>query len=598
MPTGGGKSLCYQVPAMCKEGLVLVISPLIALMKDQVDQLNARNIPAIYIHSGMKPMDIDRELDRAAYGSIKLLFVSPERLKSDLFLVRLEKMNISMVAIDEAHCISQWGYDFRPSYLQIAEIRSIVGPVPFLALTATATPKVREDISQQLELEKPERFVSSFFRGEISYSVLHEEDKYAKMLDVIRRVKGSAVIYSRSRKNTELVAAFLREQGFSANAYHAGLSYDLRNKRQKEWMLNKSRVMVSTYAFGMGIDKPDVRLVIHLDLPESLEEYYQEAGRAGRDRQKAYAVLLFQEGDAINLMERFEKSTPDAAFIRKVYSALATYFHLPVAQGLHQVFPFDLADFAKRFQFTSIKAYHAIRELEQEGLIFVARSVHEPSQIRIKKDRDRIYEFQRAQVRFSELLQALLRTYPGITEDFVKIRETRLAKFLTFTLKEVKEQLRLLAKYEIIDYREQSDLPSVTYLQERLDDRNLVIDDERINIRRKQRQRNIEQMVHYARDKKNCRQKTLLAYFGEKSNTDCRVCDQCYGRHRPSLSNQQKEKAFLKIENKLKESPLDFDQLVKLFPSSKKEKIIHFIRELLQENILLRNGDKLSLNKK
>lgn len=590
MPTGGGKSLCYQVPAMCNPGLVLVISPLIALMKDQVDQLMQRKIQAIYIHSGMNLPTIDRELDRAAYGSIKLLFVSPERLKTELFQVRLAKMKVSLLAVDEAHCISQWGYDFRPAYQEIAEIRKIIPDVPVMALTATATDKVRKDIVQFLELKEPKVFVSSFLRKELSYSVLQESDKMRKMVDILSRVKGSTVIYSRSRKNTEALADFLKKRGFSSSAYHAGLSHDLRNQRQKEWMQNKSRIMVSTNAFGMGIDKPDVRLVVHLDLPESLEEYYQEAGRAGRDGKRAYAVLLFQEADAINLLERFEKSTPDTAFIREVYRALANFFQIAVGQGEFQVFRFDIVEFARRFKFPATKTYHALRELEQEELIVLSSSLHDPSKVKFRVGRDRLYEFSREQPKFEELIKVLLRTYGGIIDDYSKVYENRLAKYLELSEKQVVVLLKQLHQYELLNYHERSNLPSLTYLKERLSDDNLNLNEKRIDVRRKQRKRNIESMIAYAKNPDACRQKVVLEYFGEILHEDCGCCDHCYGRHDKNLSQEKKMDATERIKKLLSEKDHKLEEIVDSFPSSKKDKIISLLRELLDEGILHLDG--------
>jgi len=591
MPTGGGKSLCYQVPALCNPGLVLVISPLIALMKDQVDQLLARKIPASYIHSGMNHVSIDRELERAAYGNVKLLFISPERLKSDLFQVRLAKMQVSLLAVDEAHCISQWGYDFRPAYQEIAEIKSVLPDVPIMALTATATDKVREDIVNFLELDQPKIFVSSFARKELSYSVLKESDKMRKMVDILSRVKGSTVIYSRSRKNTEVLAAFLKKRGFSTSAYHAGLSYKLRNERQKDWMQNKSRIMVSTNAFGMGIDKPDVRLVVHLDLPESLEEYYQEAGRAGRDGNKAYAVLLFQEADAINLMERFEKSTADTAFIREVYQGLANFFQIAVGQGEFHVFRFDIMEFARRFKFPATKTYHALRELEQEELIVLSSSLHDPSKVKFRVGRDRLYEFSREQPKFAELIKVLLRTYGGIIDDYSRVFEARLAKYLETNEKSVVELLKQLHQYELLFYTERSNLPSLTYLKERLHHANLKLDEKRIDVRRAQRRRNIEAIIEYAQNSEICRQRVLLKYFGEILEENCGCCDHCYGRHDKDLSKDKKLDATERIKKMLTEKEHKLEQIIASFPSSKKDKIVSLLRELLDEGILHLDGN-------
>ncbi|MCB0586106.1 MAG: ATP-dependent DNA helicase RecQ, partial [Phaeodactylibacter sp.] len=381
MPTGGGKSICYQVPALCREGICIVVSPLIALMKDQVENLKQRNIPAEAIYSGMHYRDIDRILDNCVYGNIKLLYLSPERLTTELARVRIQKMKASLLAVDEAHCVSQWGYDFRPPYLQIAEMREVLPGVPILALTATATPEVARDIQEKLAFRQENLLQKSFERPNLSYSVLHEEDKLKKLAEILHRVPGSGIVYVRSRRRTKEIARYLQRQKIRADFYHAGLDTEERSRKQEEWMNNKSRVVVSTNAFGMGIDKPDVRVVVHMELPDSLEAYFQEAGRAGRDGRKSYAVLLYNDSDRQNLERRFEQSFPGLKEVQRVYRALGSYFQLATGSGEGQSFDFEIVEFARNFQIKIVQAYSCLKILEQAGWIVLTDAVFVPSSL-------------------------------------------------------------------------------------------------------------------------------------------------------------------------------------------------------------------------
>ena len=442
MPTGGGKSICFQVPALCREGVCIVISPLIALMKDQVFQLQKRNIPAAAIYSGMRYKDIDRLLDNAVYGNIKLLYLSPERLVTELARERIKKMNVNLLAVDEAHCISQWGYDFRPPYLQIAEIREFIPDTPILAVTATATKEVVEDIQQKLEFKDGAVFQKSFERKNLAYVVLSEENKPQKALDILQKVKGSAVVYSRNRRGTKEVANYLRKNGINADFYHAGLSTALRTKKQEDWIQGKLKVMVSTNAFGMGIDKADVRSVVHMDLPDSLEAYFQEAGRAGRDGKKSFAVLLYNEADKKNLLWSYENSFPEIEEVKRVYAALGSYLQLAIGSGLGGSFDFEIERFVKNFRFDLLKTYSCLKILEQSGYIVLSDAVFIPSTIKIRVNKEVLYDYQLKNRSLDIIIKTILRTYHGALSHHTKIDESQLARFLKITRVQLSQGLK------------------------------------------------------------------------------------------------------------------------------------------------------------
>ncbi|MFT6148003.1 MAG: ATP-dependent DNA helicase RecQ, partial [Saprospiraceae bacterium] len=411
LPTGGGKSICFQIPALCQEGICIVVSPLIALMKDQVHNLNKRGIPAVAIYSGMHYREIDRVFDNCAYGKIKFLYLSPERLMTDLAQERIKKMNVNLIAIDEAHCISQWGYDFRPPYLEIAKIRILHPKVPFLALTATATPEVVTDIQERLEFKTENVFQKSFRRDNLAYVVLNDEGKLEKMLSILQKVKGSSVVYVRNRKKTKEAAQFLQLNNIYADFYHAGLTNDVRSKKQDAWINNQTRVMVSTNAFGMGIDKPDVRTVIHLTLPDSLEAYFQEAGRAGRDGNRAFSILLYSETDKVELERQFEQSYPAFSEIKQVYRALGSYFQLAIGSGLGESFDFDLIEFCRHYKFKVVETFNALKILMHEGWLFMTEAVYVPSSLMVKATKEDLYDYKLRNKGFENLITTILRTY-------------------------------------------------------------------------------------------------------------------------------------------------------------------------------------------
>ena len=592
LPTGGGKSICYQVPALCQEGITIVVSPLIALMKDQVENLQKRNIAAAAIYSGMSYRDIDRILDNCIYGRVKLLYLSPERLTSDLARARIENMKVSLLAVDEAHCISQWGYDFRPSYLQIAEARSLMPDTPVLALTATATPEVAKDIQEKLNFPEKNLLQTSFARANLSYSVLHEEDKLKKLADILRSVPGSGVVYVRNRRRTKEVATYLHRLGISADYYHAGLDTEERSKKQDAWMAGKIRLMACTNAFGMGIDKPDVRIVAHLELPDSLEAYFQEAGRAGRDGKKSYAVLLYNESDRKNLERQFEQSFPALQEVRRVYRALGSYFQLAVGSGAGQNFDFDIVAFSKNFQFGIMMAYNSLKILEQAGWIILTDAVFIPSSLQIKVSKDGLYDYQLRHPKMDLLLKAILRTYQGAFNHPIKLRESQLARFLKMPVSQLRQALNKLATDNIIDYQPQKDQPQIIFFRERVDADNLLIDRNLYNFRKNRHYERIQKAIAYA-ETPVCRNRQLLSYFGETEAHKCGICDVCTGRTKAKLNTSSFEKYKEKIERLLEEEPLSLEQVVESFAVRRQEEVIKALEYLLDEGFLIEENDLL-----
>jgi ATP-dependent DNA helicase RecQ len=529
LPTGGGKSVCFQVPGLYLEGLCIVISPLIALMKDQVEQLKKRDILAEAIHSGMRRQEIDLLLDNAVYGKTKFLYVSPERLQTEIFIERVKRMKIGLIAVDEAHCISQWGYDFRPPYLRINDLRELLPGVPLIALTASATARVQEDIIEKLSFRKPASvFRKSFARDNLSFVVRKSENKDKMLMEILTKVKGAAIVYVRSRKATQAVANLLNRKGIPASFYHAGLSFEDRTTRQDEWINNKTRVMVATNAFGMGIDKSDVRLVVHIDIPENLESYYQEAGRAGRDGLRSYAVILYQDADVENIQTKTAQSQPSIPFLKKIYQGLANYYQLAVGSSEGESYDFDLHDFADRFQLNPIETYNALRKLEEEGLIQFNESFHSPSTLHILLDHSKLYQFQVANARFDEFLKMLLRLYGGeLFSGFVRISEPYVSKALKIKPAEVNALLKHLHELKIVLYSPAKDEPQLTFILERQDAENLPLDIQRINDRKKLIMDKLKLMVEYVTLLHRCRMQMIQDYFNEVSLVDCNICDVC-----------------------------------------------------------------------
>jgi len=532
MPTGGGKSLCYQIPGMCFPGITIVITPLIALMKDQADDLNKRNIPAACIHAGMKKNEVERLLEEAGQKQIKFLFVSPERLQAPNFLQRLERMPVSLIAVDEAHCISQWGYDFRPAYLRIADIREWLPEVPVLALTATATSDVIDDIAARLKLREAQIFRMGFARKNLHYMVLNEEDKWKRMLGVFQKISGSGLVYLRNRRKTEDVARFLNESGISASFYHAGLEQEERAKRQQEWLSGKIRIMACTNAFGMGINKPDVRTVVHMALPDCIENYFQEAGRGGRDGKTSYAVLLYEANDALELRRQLEESFPELPLIRQVYQALAHRFQIAAGLVTDKSYELDVAAFCETFKLNPLTVFHSIRLLEKEGYIAFTEESMLPARLHIIVSYKDLYEVQVFGQGLDNFIKLLLRTYSGLFDHHVRISEYELAGKMRLPVEKVEGMLKHLHARGIIEYLPRTSHPLITFLEQRIDAKNLRISPEHLRNRKEHYRNKVEQMIAFASGSHVCRSVWLLNYFGDKDSQNCGSCDVCIRRNK------------------------------------------------------------------
>ncbi|HRG10522.1 MAG TPA: ATP-dependent DNA helicase RecQ [Cyclobacteriaceae bacterium] len=586
LPTGGGKSVCFQVPALMQEGICLVITPLIALMQDQVKQLKQRGIAAVAVHAGMHHREIDITLDNCIYGHQKFLYLSPERLQTDLFKERVKKMKVNLVAIDEAHCISQWGYDFRPPYLKIAELREIHPEVPFIALTASATAQVKADIIDKLQLKQPAVFQKSFARDNLSLVVRKSELKEKKLLEVLRKVAGPAIVYVRSRKATVVLATFLKKNSISATYYHAGLTHAERTTRQEEWITNRCRVMVATNAFGMGIDKADVRVVVHMDLPENLEAYYQEAGRAGRDGKRSYAAILYHDSDLDSLKLKVEQAQPALAVLKNTYQALANFFHVALGSSQGESFDFDLEVFCKKLSLKSTEVYPALKKLEEFGLIEFNESFYRPSVLHFSFDNKKLYEFQVAHARFDPLIKALLRLYGGeLYSDFTTISETQIAQMMRLTVGAVKLELEQLHNLQVLVYEPVSDSPKITLVTARQDAAKLPIDIKEFDRRRTLHLNKMEAMLAYTAQTHRCRMQLIQEYFDEKTDVNCGRCDVCIGKRKKENTALFKDYEQ-QVNYLLTQKPMTVDELELAVDPAEKEVFIEVIREMVDSEEL------------
>jgi ATP-dependent DNA helicase RecQ len=581
LPTGGGKSICFQVPALMQEGVCLVITPLIALMQDQVKQLKQRGIAAVAVHAGMHPREIDITLDNCVYGKQKFLYVSPERLQTDLFKERVKRMNVCLVAIDEAHCISQWGYDFRPPYLQIAELREVKPDVSFIALTATATTLVKDDIIAKLNLSKPALFQKSFVRENLSFVVRKTETKEKKLLEVLRKVPGSAIVYVRSRKSTAVLADFLNKNKISAIFYHAGLTHLDRMARQEEWITNQRRVMVATNAFGMGIDKPDVRVVVHMDLPENLESYYQEAGRAGRDGNRSYAAIIFHEVDVQALEKKVRQSQPELDSLKKIYQAIANYFQVAEGSSQGESYDFDLDGFCKKFSFKATDVYPALKKLEEFGLLEFNESFYRPSLLHITFEKKKLYEFQIAHERFDLLIKALLRLYGGeLYSDFTPISENQISLMMKQSVSTIKLELGQLHNLQVLVYEPVNESPKITFVLARQDANRLPIDRKEFDRRRELHLTKMEAMKNYVEQDHRCRMQVIQEYFDEETYSVCGMCDNCISKRKTEnlamLKDYEAQILYL-----LKQKPMTVEDLETAVDPKEKELFIDVVREMV-----------------
>lgn len=586
LPTGGGKSICFQVPTLALEGLCLVISPLIALMKDQVQQLQQRGIRAAAIYSGLSYQDIDRILDNAVFGHLQFLYLSPERLKTELLQERLAKMPLKLIAVDEAHCISQWGYDFRPAYLQIADIRQLVPQVPLIALTATATPEVALDIQAKLQFGSTgAAFNKSFIRSNLAYVVRKAEGKLAQVQRILDRIPGSAVVYVRNRRRTKEIAIELVRRNIRASFYHAGLNMEDREARQEAWINGKIRVMVATNAFGMGIDKANVRSVIHLELPDSLEAYFQEAGRAGRDGEKAYAVLLYTPSDKDRLQKQLERSFPEMDTIRQIYRALGSYLQLATGAGEGQSFDFDLPKFAETYQLDAGTVHYCLKVLEQESWLAVSEAVYIPASLQVIVNKDVLYDYQLKNPKQDQILKIVLRSYQGAFNHPVKLKEKQLAKFLKISTSELRKGLLSMHQSGIIRYRPAKDHPQIMLLRERVPAENLSINFAAYRERKERQSKRLQAAINYA-ETNICRSQQLVRYFGEKNAKRCGVCDICLNQRKQPYDQHTHQQLSAKIAEVLKEQARPIPELVNGFHNFEEAQILQCLNFLMDEGFV------------
>ena len=596
MPTGGGKSITYQVYSLSKPGICLVITPLIALMKDQVENLNHRGIKALAIYSGMSSQEIKIAMDNAVWGDYKFLYLSPERIATDRFRERVGQLDVNLIAVDEAHCISQWGYDFRPSYLRIAELRDLLPNAPVLAVTATATSQVIDDIQEQLKFKKKNILRTSYYRSNLVYLVRNEEDKINYLVKAVLKAKGTGIVYVKSRKLTREVSDLLQKNKISADYYHAGLTSKIRSAKQDAWKNGKCRVIVSTNAFGMGIDKADVRFVIHLEAPDSVEAYFQEAGRAGRDGKTAWSVLLYNNSDKIKLERNVIKAFPEPDVIKRIYEAICNFYQLAVGFGKDQSFEFSMASFASSFSLQITTVYNSLKILQREGYLELTDELDNPSKVYFQVDRDDLYKFQVANAGFDGFVKLLLRSYTGLFTNYVAIDEQLLAKRANITPEMVYEFLCKLRAQKVIDYIPQKKTPFIIFAKERIDVERLKITKENYTDRKRDYLQRIEAMIHYAASGHKCRSQLLLQYFGETESVRCGKCDVCLERNELNISKYEFDTVSEQIKKVLTVSCFYEELLARI--EGKPENVVKIIRWLLEnEKIVYRVDNRMEWRK-
>ena len=595
MPTGGGKSITFQVPALASDGLCLVITPLIALMKDQVQNLRKRGIKALTIHSGMSRSEAIVALENCIFGNYKFLYVSPERIDTEIFRIKLRRMKVSLITVDESHCISQWGYDFRPSYLKIARIRELLPGVPVLALTATATPEVVKDIQHQLNFRQENVFRMSFERRNLAYIVRRTEDKNAELLHILRRVPGSAIVYVRNRRRTKEVAELLNNEHITASFYHAGLDDVTKDLRQHRWQEEKDRVIVATNAFGMGIDKPNVRLVVHLDLPDSIEAYFQEAGRAGRDGQKAYAVVLYAASDRVTLHRRIPETYPDKEYIRQVYEKLQFYYQMAMGDGIGCMREFNIEDFCRKFKLFPVPVDSALKILTQAGYLQYTDEQDNASRLLFTLQRDELYKLREQDDKTELLVRTLLRSYTGLFTDYAFINEDSLATRTGLNRRQVYEILMRLSKQHILKYIPRKKTPYIIYTRERLDVDEIILPPSIYDERKQQYEKRINAMLDYVDDQIACRSRKLLRYFGEKNEHECGQCDVCLGRKhgKKEYSEQSLRSELLELLSGETLTPADVAARFNV----EREVLANVLRQLLDDGEIVAINGMLQLKK-
>ena len=593
MPTGGGKSICFQVPAMARDGVCLVVSPLIALMKDQVQNLNNKGIKALAVYSGMTYSQIDATLDNAIYGDYKFLYVSPERLHTHMFRERIRKMDVSFLVVDEAHCISQWGYDFRPAYLEIKGIQELIGDVPVIALTATATKSVAEDIMDKLSFRERNVISSGFERENLSYVVRNVEDKFGNILKVCNGVPGTGIVYVRERKRCEEISSFLRQNGITSDFYHAGLSKELRSAKQDAWINDDIRVIVATNAFGMGIDKPDVRFVVHYDLPDSLEAYFQEAGRAGRDGKRSYATMLWNSSDISRLRQIHTVSFPDIQYMKDVYQKVFIYLNIPYEEGKDCVSKFNLVEFSKRFSLNSVSAYYAIKYLEQEGYWELTDELDNPSRIMFVVGRDELYKVQIDNPDLDKFIKSVLRIYTALFSRLTPIDEEYIARVTMDSVMGVKEKLKQLSQLKIIKYIPKVRTPLIIMNTERLVVSNLYISQKRYEERKGMFQKRIESIISFVKNEEECRSRQLIEYFGQEATKDCGVCDVCIKQRNSSNSGTRKKEIEKHIFSILEERGNTTIKEIETAAGDEYKLYLQVLREMIDNSEVAIEGDKI-----